>query len=538
MTETATGSRMRLDTFPLVRFRGARGFPWGRAFALLSAVVGCGLTSTEAPEPAPGSGEGATFDGWAGTGNGGSVASYGGLAGEFSAGPRSEAHAGGAPSLAGAGATPAAGAGGTGGESFAGLAGGFGGDSDGASGAAGEGGSGGVAPLHVMSLSLGFHHTCSLLSDGSVRCWGHGDYGQLGSGNETHIGDDELPSSVGGIDIGAKVIQLSVGGYHSCALLEGGTVRCWGASLSGQLGYASTAEVGDDETPASAGDVYVGGTVTSIAAGPYHTCAVLEGGKARCWGYGDVGELGYGNPETVGDDETPASVGDVDVGGPVKSLALGMFHTCALLETGKVRCWGQGVSGQLGYGNKNNVGDNEAPASAGDVDVGGTVTAIAAGYWHTCALLEGGAVRCWGEAMYGELGYGNGTAIGDNEKPASAGDVPVGAAVVRLDANGLHSCAVLEGQNARCWGYGWAGELGYANVNHVGVANTPAEVGDIEMGGAVERMALGGYHTCALLQGGGVRCFGSANFGQLGYGSTNDIGDDETPASAGEVSIF
>jgi alpha-tubulin suppressor-like RCC1 family protein len=97
---------------------------------------------------------------------------------------------------------------------------------------------------------------------------------------------------------------------------------------------------------------------------------------------------------------------------------------------------------------------------------------------------------------------------------------------------------VLEGQNARCWGYGWAGELGYANVNHVGVANTPAEVGDIEMGGAVERMALGGYHTCALLQGGGVRCFGSANFGQLGYGSTNDIGDDETPASAGEVSIF
>ncbi len=397
-----------------------------------------------------------------------------------------------------------------------------------------------MEPLHVTSLSLGFEDTCALLSDGSVRCWGYGSYGELGYGNTNTIGDDELPSSAGDVDLGGKAVQVSVGGYQSCALLVGGTVRCWGIGTYGQLGYGNTNTIGDDETPASAGDIDVGGTVTSIVAGPYHACAILEGGKVRCWGANNLGQLGYGNVETVGDDETPASVGDVDVGGPVKALTLGMFDTCALLETGKVRCWGWGFQGELGYGNTNDIGDNETPASAGDVDVGGTAIAISAGGYHTCALLDGGKVRCWGTNYdsLGELGYGNSINIGDNETPASAGYVEVGGTVVQLEAKGFHTCVLLQNQSVRCWGYGAKGQLGHVNTNDIGDNETPASAGDIDLGGAVARIIAGEYHTCALLKVGGVRCFGDNRYGKLGYGNTNDVGDDETPASAGDVSVF
>ena len=135
--------------------------------------------------------------------------------------------------------------------------------------------------------------------------------------------------------------------------------------------------------------------------------------------------LGYGNTEDIGDDETPASAGDVNLGGLAVEIAAGGEHTCALLTTGAVRCWGHGARGALGYGNIEDIGDDETPASAGDVYIGGTAVHITAGAGHSCALLATGAVRCWGAGLTGCLGYGNTEDIGDDETPASAGDVPV-----------------------------------------------------------------------------------------------------------------
>jgi hypothetical protein len=114
----------------------------------------------------------------------------------------------------------------------------------------------------------------------------------------------------------------------------------------------------------------------------------------------------------------------VDVGGTVTQIVAGENHTCALLDTGSVRCWGLGTSGRLDYGNTNDIGDNETPASAGNVNVGGTVTQVVTGS-QTYALLDTGTVRCWGSSSNGMLGYGNTTIIGDDETPASAGDVDV-----------------------------------------------------------------------------------------------------------------
>ncbi len=180
----------------------------------------------------------------------------------------------------------------------------------------------------------------------------------------------------------------------------------------------------------------VGGTVIQIATGQSHTCALLTNGAVRCWGYNRDGYLGYGHTKTIGDDESPASAGDVDAGGAVIQIAVGQGHACALLTSGAVRCWGGRMGnhgwGELGYGHTNAIGDDESPASAGDVNVGETVTQLAAGEFLTCALLVSGAVRCWGGNPDGELGYGHTNAIGDDESPASAGNVDVGGNVIKL----------------------------------------------------------------------------------------------------------
>jgi alpha-tubulin suppressor-like RCC1 family protein len=129
----------------------------------------------------------------------------------------------------------------------------------------------------------------------------------------------------------------------------------------------------------------------------------------------------------VGDHQqrTIQNAGDVQVGGAVEQIAVGNAHTCAVLVGGTVRCWGRGQYGRLGYGDELDVGDNEHPYEAGDVEVGGTVVQVECGNFHTCARLADGAVRCWGGGDWGKLGYGNTDAIGDNETPESAGDVPV-----------------------------------------------------------------------------------------------------------------
>jgi alpha-tubulin suppressor-like RCC1 family protein len=208
--------------------------------------------------------------------------------------------------------------------------------------------------------------------------------------------------------------------------LQSGKLRCWGYGLDGELGYGSADKqlLGDDETPAAAGDVPVGGLAVAIAAGGTHTCAILSGGAVRCWGYGLYGALGYANTRTIGDDESAGTGGNVDVGGNVVELALGLNHTCARLDSGAVRCWGYGATGALGYGSTAMIGDNETPATAGSVSLGAAALHVTAGGNHTCAVLTNG-VQCWGDAVSGDLGHADTLPIGDNETPASVGLVSI-----------------------------------------------------------------------------------------------------------------
>jgi alpha-tubulin suppressor-like RCC1 family protein len=325
-------------------------------------------------------------------------------------------------------------------------------------------------------------------------------------------------------------------------LLDTHRVRCWGLADFGGLGYGNTEPVGITRPPSAAGDLDLGGDVVQLTAGAYHTCALLEGGRVRCWGFNVGGVLGYGHTRSIGDNETPASAGDLSLGGVAVRLVAGAAHTCAMLDTGGVRCWGVGVDGPLGYGNQASIGDNDVPSSVGEVRVAldRRVIQLANGVSRTCALLDDGTVRCWGRGTSGQLGHGNTTNIGDDELPAAVGAVPIGERVVSLAARGGHTCAVVADGLVRCWGEGFYGVLGYAGTAHVGDDETPAEVGDVDVGGgAVQALALGVHHTCALMASGGVRCWGSGGGGALGLGLGNRliIGDDEVPASVGEVAV-
>jgi alpha-tubulin suppressor-like RCC1 family protein len=316
--------------------------------------------------------------------------------------------------------------------------------------------------------------------------------------------------------------------------MAGGSVRCWGRGSDGQLGLASTANIGDNELPSTVSAINLGGNAVQIAAGTYHTCALLDTGKVRCWGQNLFGQLGYGHTNNIGDNETPASAGDISLGGTAIAIEAGGAHTCAVLTGGTVRCWGQGFFGALGYANTNSIGDNEHPSSVGTVSVGGTVIAMELGDVHTCAVLSGGTTRCWGQGG-SRLGYGHTNVIGDNEHPSAAGNVPTGIVAEAVALGGEHSCALSTSGKVRCWGSVVSGGLGYASTAPVDRADL---AGDIKVGGSVAQLVAGYGTICARLDSGAVRCWGNDSGGILGYGSVADVGDNETPAVFGDVRVF
>ena len=398
-------------------------------------------------------------------------------------------------------------------------------------------------------LDAGRYHTCALLPGGSVRCWGFSREGELGYANTVTVGDDETPGSAGPVDLGAgrTATAISSGDFHTCALLDGGSVRCWGFGANGRLGSGSEANVGDDEHPGSVPPVKLGAgrTAKALSSGGAHTCALLDDDSVRCWGFGYDGRLGYGNMDDVGDGETPDAAGPVDLGAghTATAISAGDFHTCALLDDATVRCWGIGASGQLGYGNGQRVGDDEAPGSVGPVNLGAgrTARAISAGGGETCAVLDGGSVRCWGFGRDGRLGYGNTASIGDDEAPGSVGPVNLGAGrtATAISVGDGSACARLDTSTIRCWGFGGDGRLGYRSTASIGDDEAPGSVGPVNLGAGrrATAISLGSRHSCVRLDNEEVLCWGYGGNGRLGLCNEVDVGDDETPAAAGPVGL-
>lgn len=391
-------------------------------------------------------------------------------------------------------------------------------------------------PFIAKDLALGGFHTCALLLDGKVKCWGRNNFGQLGLGHTNNIGDDEVPSDIEPLDFGQKVIDITAGLYHTCVILEDGSVKCFGYNLKGQLGVGHTDNLGDNESIADIPSVALQSSAVKIYAGAQYNCALLDNKKVQCWGDNLYGQLGLGHKNNIGDDETLENIGYVSLGGDVVQMDISTisFHSCAVLTSGDLRCWGKNDAGQLGLGHTNDIGDDELPSDAPVVPFGSQVLQLATGNQHSCALASGQNIKCWGLGNNGQLGTGNTNNIGDDEFTDSIGFINTGASGHTLVATGnFHTCAVGSDFNAYCFGMGANGVTGLGHTNNIGddevvLGNSKVNLGSV----AINKIASGIFHTCALSKDEGkVICWGQGSFGQLGYGNTNTIGDNESPGA-------
>lgn len=351
------------------------------------------------------------------------------------------------------------------------------------------------------TLALGQNHTCALLHDGRVKCWGRNSYGQLGLGDTAARGDGpgEMGDALPAVDLGAgRAVALAAGSLHTCALLDDGRVKCWGWNIEGQLGLGDVESRGDD--PGEMGDALpaidlgAGRTAVAITAGRQHTCAVLDDGHVKCWGDNNGAQLGLGDTVDRGDasgemgDALP--VVDLGAGRTATAITAGTYHTCAILDDGHVKCWGNDAYGGVGLGDTSTHGGS--PGEMGDalpaVDLGPgrTATAVSASNFHTCALLDGDRVKCWGANDLGRLGIGD--TVSRGQLPGEMGDAlpvvdlgegcaPGGAGDATAIAAGFtHTCAWLDDTCVKCWGGNDSGQLGLGDVAARGDA--AGEMGD------------------------------------------------------------
>ncbi|MBU6336175.1 MAG: hypothetical protein KGS47_17430, partial [Chloroflexi bacterium] len=346
------------------------------------------------------------------------------------------------------------------------------------------------ASVQVTQLAAGFAHTCALLADGTVRCWGANGDGQIGDGTTT---DRLTPVAVTGL---TGVTAVSAGGGHTCALRTGGQLVCWGDNDYGQLGDGTTV---DKRAPTEVSGV--SGFVAMVSAGYKHTCAVLTSGGAYCWGRNSTGQLG---DNSIIHRSTPVAVWGRD--GGVAEVVTGAEHSCARTTGGALFCGGNNFAGQVGDGSTANRSPWVAVSG-----LGSGVTQVRTSAHHTCAIV-GGGVRCWGYNVSGQVGDGT---TGDRATPFSVPGESSG--VSELSPGGWHTCARHSDRGVTCWGANDQGQLGNNSTTDRGVSGFVSG-----LAGDVVQVAAGGKHTCALRAAGQVLCWGWNLYGQLGDGTTTN----------------
>jgi len=337
-------------------------------------------------------------------------------------------------------------------------------------------------------------HTCGATANGRAFCWGWNQYGQVGDGSRR---DRPLPVLVHGSQ---PLTALTAGGGHTCARAAG-RPQCWGLNLSGQLGDGSGA---DQLVP-----VPVAGAVTlgSVAAGGAYTCVATADSLGQCWGWNQYGQLGDG---TRDDRALPTAVAG---GLRVLVVAAAAQHSCALATDSTAYCWGRNVFGQLGNGSTN---DTTRPVA---VSGGLKFTAITVGFYHSCALTAAGDAYCWGDNAYGQLGDTTAASGSNLPRPVSGGLV-----FTVLATGGTHTCGVVTGGAAYCWGNDAFGQLGGVSPDVCrteGVAQPCARL-PLAVDGGLSFASLAGalHHTCGITTGTVAYCWGLNDHGQLGDGTT------------------
>ena len=369
----------------------------------------------------------------------------------------------------------------------------------------------------VVQVENGDTHACARLTTGRAMCWGTGDENRLGFNG---ISDSNRAGFVQGVgDVGqlTQIAQLSLGAAHSCARLTTGQARCWGENQNRQLGTGDQNDGGPFVVENRTGGALTG--VTAIAAGANHTCAIVAGGQVRCFGSNVNGQLGDGSlqPRT-----RPVIVLDVNGSGALTGatqISAGNNYTCVRLNTGQARCWGNNTSGQLGRGNVDSRNRPVVVKNANGTAPLTGVTQVSAGASTTCARMSDNSARCWGSDFNGVLG--NGGVDDSTDLPVRVLAVSGGgflAGVKNISVGGAHVCATVSGNQLRCWGDGNDSQLGTGDVSD---RNRPAVVRNVADTGALlgaTQVSAGEDFSCARLNNGQARCFGQDTDGSLGSG--------------------
>lgn len=363
----------------------------------------------------------------------------------------------------------------------------------------------------IVSVSAGAYHTCAVraavdsqgesLGGGKLVCWGLNAAGQLGNGSTKSA---LVPTPTQEL---VEVTAVASGAQHTCAIVgTNGALFCWGDNASGQVGTSQIASAlwHPVRVENTSGGMT---TVSNVAAGFLHTCAVYEGGKLACWGQGQLGRLGDG---VVDVDEyvvpIPTQVRRERDGVPsyvedAKQVVTGRQHTCVLTTQGSVECWGDNSVGQLGGGLV-----VAASGTAQAINGVAGVEQIAAGAYHTCARVQG-RVYCWGDNSNGQLAR-------EGESSGLPVLIPLMGSATSIQSGSYFACARIGDGSLHCWGNGEGGQRGCsqngAQPNVVLASNV--------------RAAFGGYggHLCALSNAGSVTCWGNNTQGALGAGFASD----------------
>ena len=382
-------------------------------------------------------------------------------------------------------------------------------------------------PLEAQNLSLvtGEWNTCALDSNQNVFCWGRNGNGQIGNGQTSTVACDtsghrckDIPTATN--DLGSDVVSLAFGHQHACGLLDTGAVKCWGRNNNGQLGTSG----GDKDTPQSI-NLGSGRTATSIYAGGYYTCAILDDESVKCWGENGDGQLGIGSWSNT---NTPTTINTLGSGRTAVSLATAYNAVCALLDDGSVKCWGDDNFGQLGNGGSN-VDLSSPPSSAINLGSGRTAKAITGGEYHFCAILDDDSIKCWGDGTDGKLGTGSTAA--KNTPAATSGSFASGRYAVLIDAGYDHTCVILDNGDLTCWGSDAKGQLGNGATTGT-KSSLQTSVVSLGTGRTAISLSAGGTHTCAQLDNGQLKCWGNRADGQVGdNGGFNSPSDRTSPST-------
>ena len=374
----------------------------------------------------------------------------------------------------------------------------------------------------ILQLATGAYQNCVIIEGRGLKCWGHNYAGKLGYGDNNDRGDgaSEMGSDLPFVNVGAglSVRSVSMGYSSTCAVLTGGVLKCWGENHNGQLGQGDTS---DRSSPPSTGvNLGTGRTAVHVSNYYLHTCAVLDDGSVKCWGARQYSRLGY-SPHPNSDYHAPIDATlDLGTGRTAQMLDVGSYTAFAVLDNGSLVSWG---GDPWGYGT---LGDgasganyNYTPTSV-SLGVGVTAKFVASGNSHACAILNNDTLKCWGKNSYGRLGDNTTT----HRPTPVAVDLGTNVTAKAVATGDYHTCAILNDDSVKCWGRNNRGQLGQGDTTD---RSAPVAV-NLGTNKSALMISAGDEHTCAVLNDHTVKCWGHNRYGQLGVGTANSGGEGTT----------